>query len=194
MDMTPDILATIASFVGTTIVLFASLIASTRWLDRKITDTRVELKGDIQRVQQKLEGDIASTRSELKDTRAELKGDIQRVQQKLEGDIANVRVELKGDIANFHSELKGDIASTHSELKGDIVNVRSELKAARVELKGEIQLVRQNSEEAHREINDRLRALKDQVHVVDKGLSTLTARVDCIDDKIDSMQRQSEEA
>ena len=125
MDITPDILATIASFVGTAIVLFASLIASTRWLDRKITDTRVELKSDIQLVQQKLEGDIASTRAELK---------------------------------------------------------------------GEIQLVRQNSEEAHREINDRLRALKDQVHVVDKGLSTLTARVDCIDDKIDSMQRQSEEA
>lgn len=147
MEITPDILATFVSFFGTAIVLFASMFAMGRWLDRKITDTRVELKSDI----------------------------------------ANTRAELKGDIANIHIELKGDIANTRAELKGDIANTRAELK-------DDIRLVRQNSEDAHREINERLRALKDQAHVVDKGLSTLTARVDCIDDKIDGIQRQLEEA
>lgn len=114
MEITPDILATFVSFFGTAIVLFASMFTMGRWLDRKITDTRVELKSDI----------------------------------------VNTRAELKDDI----------------------------------------RLVRQNSEDAHKEINERLRALKDQAHVVDKGLSTLTARVDCIDDKIDGIQRQLEEA
>ena len=99
----------------------------------------------------------------------------------------DICAELKGDIANIHIELKGDIANTRAELKGDITNTRAELK-------DDIRLVRQNSEDAHKEINERLRALKDQAHVVDKGLSTLTARVDCIDDKIDGIQRQLEEA
>ena len=136
MYISMNMLVLIVSFFGTVIVLFASMFAMGCWLDRKITDTRVELKSDI----------------------------------------ANTRAELKGDIANTHAELKGDIANTRAELKDDI------------------RLVRQNSEDAHKEINERLRALKDQAHVVDKGLSTLTARVDCIDDKIDGIQRQLEEA
>ena len=125
MYISMNLLVLIVSFFGTVIVLLASMFAMGRWLDRKITDTRVELKSDI----------------------------------------ANTRAELKDDIANTRAELKDDI-----------------------------RLVRQNSEDAHKEINERLRALKDQAHVVDKGLSTLTARVDCIDDKIDGIQRQLEEA
>ena len=95
--------------------------------------------------------------------------------------------KVKRRYEDIYAELKGDIANIHMELKGDIANTRAELK-------DDIRLVRQNSEDAHKEINERLRALKDQAHVVDKGLSTLTARVDCIDDKIDGIQRQLEEA
>lgn len=103
MDVTPDILATIVSFFSTIIVLIISQFAMARWFDKKIMDTRAELKGDIRLVQQK-------------------------------------------------------------------------------------------SEEAHKEINGRLNVLTDKVHDLDKGLSTLKATVDCIDDKVDSIQRRLDDA
>lgn len=79
-------------------------------------------------------------------------------------------------IIDFRTELKGDIANNRAELKGDI------------------RLVQQKSEEAHKEINGRLNVLTDKVHDLDKGLSTLKATVDCIDDKVDSIQRRLDDA
>lgn len=114
MDVTPDILATIVSFFSTIIVLIISQFAMARWFDKKIMDTRVELKGDM----------------------------------------TELRTELKSDI----------------------------------------RMVERKSEEAHKEINGRLDVLTDKVHDLDKGLSTLKATVDCIDDKVDSIQRRLDDA
>jgi hypothetical protein len=59
--------------------------------------------------------------------RSELKGDIARLDTKidgfrseLKGDIAGLRTELKGDIAGLRAELKGDIARVRAELAVDI--------------------------------------------------------------------------
>ena len=169
MDVTPDILATIVSFFSTIIVLIISQFAMARWFDKKIIDFRTELKGDIADTRMELKGDIANTRAELK------------------GDMANFRTELKGDMANFRTELKGDIENNRTELNGSLADLRMELKS-------DIKLVQQKSEEAHKEINGRLNVLTDKVHDLDKGLSTLKATVDCIDDKVDSIQRRLDDA
>ena len=180
MDVTPDILATIVSFFSTIIVLIISQFAMARWFDKKIIDFRTELKGDIADTRMELKGDIANTRAELK------------------GDMANFRTELKGDMADLHTELKGDIENNRTELNGSLADLRMELKSdiadTRMELKGDIKLVQQKSEEAHKEINGRLNVLIDKVHDLDKGLSTLKATVDCIDDKVDSIQRRLDDA
>ena len=63
-----------------------------------------------------------------------------------------------------------------------ITNVRTELKV-------DIQRVEDKSEAAHKGINTRLDVLSGQVSHIDKQVATLTARVDCVDDKIDNIQR-----
>ena len=63
-----------------------------------------------------------------------------------------------------------------------ITNVRTELKV-------DIQRVEDKSEAAHKGINTRLDVLSGQVSHIDKQVATLTARVDCDDDKIDNIQR-----
>ena len=47
MDFRPDILATIASFFGTVVVIILAQFAMVRWFDKKNLDTRAELKNDI---------------------------------------------------------------------------------------------------------------------------------------------------
>ena len=64
-----------------------------------------------------------------------------------------------------------------------ITNVRTELKV-------DIQRVEDKSEAAHKGINTRLDVLSGQVSHIDKQVATLTARVDCVDDKIDNIQRR----
>ena len=64
-----------------------------------------------------------------------------------------------------------------------ITNVRTELKV-------DIQRVKDKSEAAHKGINTRLDVLSGQVSHIDKQVATLTARVDCVDDKIDNIQRR----
>ena len=59
----------------------------------------------------------------------------------------------------------------------------------RTELKRDIQRVEDKSEAAHKGINTRLDVLSGQVSHIDKQVATLTARVDCVDDKIDNIQR-----
>ena len=89
---------------------------------------------------------------------------IDGVRKELKGDIDNLRTELKGDIDNLRTELKGDIDNLRTELKGDIDNLRTELKgdidSLRTELKGDILRVETKSEDAHKEINNKLAGIQ----------------------------------
>jgi DNA repair exonuclease SbcCD ATPase subunit len=103
-------------------------------LDTKIDNVRTELKRDIEGVRTELKADIEGVRTELKadieSVRTELKADISKLDTKLE----SVRTEFKTDIDNTRKELKAEIVDTKMELKRDI----NKIEGVRMELKEDI--------------------------------------------------------
>ena len=66
---------------------------------------------------------------------------------------------------------------------GVLIALFAYLETIRRDLRGEIKEVRQASDTAHKEIQLRLGNVETQ-------LAAITARVDCIDDKVDHIQRR----
>lgn len=66
---------------------------------------------------------------------------------------------------------------------GVVIALFAYLETIRRDLRGEIKDVRQASDTAHKEIQIRLGNVETQ-------LAAITARVDCIDDKVDHIQRR----
>ena len=70
---------------------------------------------------------------------------------------------------------------------GVLIALFAYLETIRRDLRGEIKEVRQASDTAHKEIQLRLGNVETQ-------LAAITARVDCIDDKVDHIQRRLDDA
>jgi len=104
------IISALATILGAVGGMSLILLPQLRKLERQITGTRDELKGDIA------------------DLRTELKAEIAEVRIELKAEIAEVRTELKAEIAEVRTELKADIAGVREEVTG----VRDEQVATRV--------------------------------------------------------------
>lgn len=100
-------LATILGVVGGMLLI---LLPQIRKVERQVTDTRKELKGDNVALRTELRAEMSMLRTELK------------------GDVAALRTEVKTDIAALRTELKTDIAALREEVAG----VRDELVVTRV--------------------------------------------------------------
>ncbi|MDF1603923.1 hypothetical protein [Nocardioides sp. YIM 152315] len=109
--MTIDTWVSLAALLGVLVALGGLTIGQTRSL-------RSDLKGDVARLEAKVD-----------DHRSESKADIAGLRDELKADLAETRSELKADLAAVRSELKADLAAVRSELKADLAETRSELKA-----------------------------------------------------------------
>jgi len=109
------IISALATILGAVGGMSLILLPQLRKLERQITGTRDELKGDIA------------------DLRTELKAEIAEVRIELKAEIAEVRTELKAEIAEVRTELKAEIAEVRTELKADIAGVREEVTGVRDE-------------------------------------------------------------
>ena len=79
--------------------------------------------------------------------------------------------------------LFGYLEIIRRDLRQEIKEARQASETAHNGLRQEIREVRQASETAHQDIQGRLSNVETQ-------LAAVTARVDCVDDKIDHIQRQ----
>lgn len=79
--------------------------------------------------------------------------------------------------------LFGYLEIIRRDLRQEIKETRQASETAHNGLRQEIREVRQASESAHQDIQGRLSNVETQ-------LAAITARVDCVDDKIDHIQRQ----
>ena len=83
--------------------------------------------------------------------------------------------------------LFGYLEIIRRDLRQEIKESRQASETANSDLRQEIKETRQASETAHKDIQGRLNNVETQ-------LASLAARVDCVDDKIDSIQRQLTDA
>ena len=105
-----------------------------------------------------------------------------------------VLIALFGYLEIIRRDLRQEIKETrqasetaNSDLRQEIKESRQASETAHGVLRQEIREVRQASETAHKDIQGRLNNVETQ-------LASLAARVDCVDDKIDSIQRQLTDA
>ena len=90
---------------------------------------------------------------------------------------------IRRDLRQEIKEARQASESAHNGLRQEIKETRQASETAHNGLRQEIREVRQASESAHQDIQGRLSNVETQ-------LAAITARVDCVDDKIDHIQRQ----
>ena len=111
--------------------------------------------------------------------RRDLRQEIKESRQASEAANSDLRQEIK--------EVRQASETAHGVLRQEIKESRQASETAHGILRQEIREVRQASETAHKDIQGRLNNVETQ-------LAAIAARVDCVDDKIDSIQRQLTDA
>lgn len=89
-------------------------------------------------------------------------------------------VVLFGALFGFWWKLDSKMDRLDSKLSGEV-------KSADTKLSGEIKEVRQASEAAHKEIIGRLGGVETTQATHSERFNTISARIDCIEDKIDNL-------
>ena len=116
---------------------------------------------------------------------------IERLDTKLSGEVNSLDTKLSGEINSLDKKLSGEINSLDRKLSGEINSLdkklSGEINSLDKKLSGEIKEVRLASEAAHKEIIGRLGGIETTQATHTERFNTISARIDCVEDKIDSL-------
>ena len=165
----------------------------------RLDSTRDELRAEIAATRKDLSEEIAATRvgfsSRLDSTRDELRAEIAATRKELSGEIAATRQELSGEIAATRDELRSEIAGNRGDIgsnRDSIVAVREMISAARIETRDLLTNMRQESQQAHAAIGDRIAHESTALRTKIAGLSADTARLAGAVDVLTSIWREGD--
>lgn len=110
---------------------------------------------------------------------ASLRGDIQRVEATLSGEIGKLRGEMvtRDFVAGLatREELETGLTSVRNELKSGLASVRGELESGLTSVRGELVSMR---DELKRHTDMRFESLHDDIRIIAEGFASLNARMD----------------